>query len=68
MIGLAIINPVYFMCMMIGSMKTLQINSSVILGAVLGPAFYYISPEWCILFGGLISGTIAFFLGEKNVN
>jgi hypothetical protein len=53
---------------MIGSMKTLQINSSVILGAVLGPAFYFISPEWCILFGGLISGTIAFFLGEKNVN
>ena len=68
MIGLAIVNPVYFMCMMIGSMKTLQINFSVILGAVLGPVFYLISPEWCILFGGLIAGTVAFFLGEKNVN
>ena len=66
MIGLAIVNPVYFMCMMIGSMKTLQINSSVILGAVLGPAFYIISPEWCILFGGLIAGTTAFVLGEKK--
>ena len=66
MIGLAIVNPVYFMCMMIGSMKTFQINSSVILGAVLGPAFYFISPEWCILFGGLIAGTIAFVLGEKK--
>ena len=68
MIGLAIVNPIYFMCMMIGSMKTFQINSSVILGAVLGPIFYFISPEWCILFGGLIAGTIAFILGEKNVN
>ena len=68
MIGLAIVNPVYFMCMMIGSMKTFQINSSVILGAVLGPVFYLISPEWCILFGGLIAGTIAFILGEKNDN
>ena len=66
LIGLAIVNPVYFMCMMIGSMKTFQINSSVILGAVLGPAFYLISPEWCILFGGLIAGTIAFVLGEKK--
>ena len=66
MIGLAIVNPVYFMCMMIGSMKTLQINFSVILGAILGPAFYTISPEWCILFGGLIAGTVAFFFGEKN--
>jgi len=68
MIGLAIVNPIYFMCMMIGSMKTLQINSSIILGAVLGPIFYLVSPEWCILFGGLMAGTIAFFLGEKNDN
>ena len=67
MIGLAIVNPVYFMCMMVGSMKTFQINSSIILGAILGPSFYFVSPEWCILFGGLIAGTIAFFLGEKNV-
>ena len=52
--------------MMIGSMKTFQINSSVILGAVLGPAFYIISPEWSILFGGLIAGTTAFVLGEKK--
>ena len=56
------------MCMMIGSMKTLQINFSIILGALLGPAFYFISPEWCILFGGLIAGTVAFYLGEKNDN
>lgn len=65
MIGLSIINPIYFMCMMIGAMKTVQINISIILGAILGPALYFISPEWCILFGGVISGTIAFFFGEK---
>ena len=68
MIGLAIVNPIYFMCMMIGSMKTFQINSSVILGAILGPVFYFISPEWCILFGGFTAGTLAFYLGELNVN
>ena len=65
MIGLSIINPIYFMCMMIGAMKTVQINISIILGSILGPALYFISPEWCILFGGVISGTIAFFVGEK---
>ncbi len=68
MIGLAIVNPIYFMCMMIGAMKTLEITSSVILGAILGPAFYFVSPEWCILYGGFIAGTIAYFLGEKNGN
>ena len=68
MIGLAIVNPIYFMCMMIGAMKTLEITSSIILVAILGPAFYILSPEWCILYGGFIAGTIAYFLGEKNGN
>tara|TARA_B100001250_G_C19676574_1_gene733906 strand:- start:259 stop:963 length:705 start_codon:yes stop_codon:yes gene_type:complete len=68
LIGLAIINPVYFMCMMIGSMKSIQISLSIIFGAILGPVFYFITPEWCILYGGFISGTLAFFIGEKNDN
>ena len=54
--------------MMIGAMKTVQISLSVILGSILGPALYFLSPEWCILFGGFIAGTIAYFLGERNGN
>ena len=68
MIGLAIVNPIYFMCMMIGAMKTIQIIFSVILGAILGPVFYFVSPEWCILYGGIVAGTIAYFIGEKYGN
>ena len=66
-IGLAIVNPVYFMCMMIGAMKTLQVTLAVILGACFGFLFYFVSPEWSILFGGFIAGTIAFLIGEINV-
>ena len=66
LIGLAIINPVYFICMLIGAMKTIQITLSVVLGTILGPIFYFLSPEWCILFGGFAAGTIAFFIGEIN--
>ena len=68
MLGLAIVNPIYFMCAMIGIMKTIQLSSAIILGAILGPIFYYISPEWCVLYGGITAGTIAFFIGEKNGN
>ena len=68
MIGLAIVNPIYFMCAMIGVMKTIHLTSAIILGALLGPAFYFISPEWCILYGGIVAGTIAFFIGERNGN
>ena len=66
MIGLAIVNPVYFMCMMVGAMKTIQVTLSVILGAILGPLFFFISSEWSILFGGFTAGTIAYLVGELN--
>ena len=45
-----------------------RISVAVILGGILGPIFYFISQEWCILFGGVIAGTIAFLIGEKNVS
>ena len=68
MIGLAIVNPIYFMCVMIGVMKSRSISIAIFLGVILSPVFYLISPEWCILIGGTTAGTIGFFLGEKNVN
>ena len=66
LLGLAIVNPIYFICMMVGAMKTLQISLSVILGTILGPVFYFISSEWSILFGGFVAGTIAYLVGELN--
>ena len=68
MIGLAIVNPVYFTCVIVGAMKTIQMSLAVILGSLFGILFYFISPEWCILFGGLTAGTLAFYIGELNGN
>ena len=68
MMGLAILNPIYFLCMMVGASKTIQISLSVLLGAILGPIFYFLSPEWSILLGGVVGGTIAYFVGEFNVS
>ena len=68
LMGLAILNPIYFTCMMVGAMKTIQVSWSVVLGAILGPFFYFFSPEWSILLGGLVAGSVAYFIGEKNVN
>ena len=68
LMGLAILNPIYFTCMMVGAMKTAQVTLSVTLGAILGPIFYFFSPEWSILLGGLVAGSIAYFIGEKDVS
>ena len=54
--------------MMVSAMKKIQIILAVLLGGILGPIFYFISPEWSILLGGLIAGSISYLIGEKNVN
>ncbi len=66
LIGLAIVNPVYFFCMMIGAMKNLSISFAVVGGTILGPLIYLASAEWALLFAGLIAGTVAFLFGVKN--
>ena len=66
LIGLAIVNPVYFFCMMIGAMKNLSISIAVVGGTILGPLIYLISAEWALLFAGLIAGTVAFLFGGQN--
>jgi len=47
-------------------MKTLQIILSIILGFILGPVFYFLSPQWSILLGGFVAGSVAFIVGELN--
>jgi len=68
MVGLAMVNPIYFICVMVVAMKTIQMSLAVILGAVFGVMFYFVSPEWSILFGGFTAGTLAFYIGELNGN
>ena len=67
MMGLAILNPIYFLCMMVGAMKTIQITASVILGLCLGQffIFYLLNGQFYLV---VIGGTIAYFIGELNVN
>ena len=66
MIGLAIVNPIYFLCMMIGAMSNLKIIVAVLSGALLGPILYLITPEWSILIAGIIGGSIAFLTKDKK--
>ncbi|MDB9808055.1 AzlC family ABC transporter permease [Candidatus Pelagibacter sp.] len=68
MIGLAIVNPVYFICVMVVAMRNIQMILAILFGSFFGILFYFISPEWCILLGGFTAGTLAFYIGELNGN
>ena len=68
MMGLAILNPVYFLCMLVGASTTTPVTLSVLIGTVLGPIIYLFSPEWSILLTGVIGGSIAYLIGEHIVS
>ena len=68
MMGLAILNPVYFLCMLVGASTTIPITLSVLIGTILGPIIYLFSPEWSILLTGVIGGSIAYLIGEHIVS
>ena len=68
MLGLAFLNPIYFLCMLVGASITIPITLSVLLGIILGPVIYLFSPEWSILLAGTIGGTIAYLIGEYSVS
>ena len=66
MVGLAIVNPVYFLCMMIGAMNNLKIKVAVLIGTLLGPILYLATPEWSILIAGIVGGSVAFLIKNKK--
>ena len=60
------VNPVYFLCMMVGAMADIKTRIAIISGVILGPLFYLLSPEWSILMAGVTGGTLAFLIKGKN--
>ncbi len=60
-LGLLFLNPLFFAVLLAGSRGRPAILS-LLLGAVLGPAFHLLSPSWGLLAAGLVAGSSAFFL------
>jgi len=52
--------------MKISALEDIAIATSIIIGTNLGPVIFLFSEEWSLLFAGLIAGTLAFLVGEKN--
>jgi predicted branched-subunit amino acid permease len=65
-IGLIFLTPVYFVILLAGDIRSRAMAASLVCGAVAGPAFYLLSPEWSVVLGGLIGGTAAYFL-QKHI-
>lgn len=55
-------NPLYFLLIMLGDARTRLMVMSLAGGAIFGPLIHLLAPQWSVLAGGLIGGSIAFAL------
>ena len=63
-VSLIFLNPMYFI-FMFSSIRQRNCIIAIMFGAVLGPLFHLLSPDWGLPFVGVIAGTAAFFLDKK---
>lgn len=63
-LGLVFLNPLYFMLIFIADMRARVRALALGLGALAGPLFHLLSPDWGLLMTGLVAGTIAFLADE----
>ena len=62
---LIFINPAYFIFLFCTN-RNRNIIVSILLGAVMGPVFYKLSPEWGLPFCGLVAGTLGYLFYRKR--
>jgi predicted branched-subunit amino acid permease len=59
-IGFVFMNPVYFVLILLNDVRERMTALALAGGAVCGPLIYLASPQWSVLGGGLLGGSIAF--------
>ena len=66
LIGLVFINPTYFLIMTVSNLNEKKLIASVILGAIFSIGLFRYIPEWSVLIAGISSGTLGFFIFNKE--
>jgi predicted branched-subunit amino acid permease len=60
--GLAFMAPMYYLLILLGSVRDRTVAASLACGAVLGPLAHLVTPQWSVLAGGLAGGTLAWLI------
>jgi predicted branched-subunit amino acid permease len=61
-LGLVFMNPVYFIIVLGGDIRSRMMGTALAFGAIAGPVAYLYTPQWSVLVAGLFGGTLAFML------
>ncbi len=61
-LGFVFLTPVYFLVILIGDVRTVLAAWALACGAVAGPLFHLLSPQWSVLLAGAVGGTLAYYI------
>lgn len=65
-LALLFLNPLYFLMMFIGDLRLPARRNALLLGALLGPPFFLLEPDWSLLLTGLVGGSLAYALSRRG--
>lgn len=65
-LGFVFLTPVYFFVILIGDVRTRLAAIALACGAVAGPMFHLVSPQWSVLLAGFAGGTAAYFIQRAH--
>lgn len=65
-LGLVAVNPIYFALLLANEYANPLRRNAVLIGAVLGPLFFLLDPDWSLLLTGVVGGSIAFLVGRAR--
>jgi len=64
-IGLVFLTPIYFVVILVGDARNILSLVPLACGAVAGPLFYLLDPQWSLPLAGLVGGTVAYLIQRQ---
>ena len=64
-LGLVFVNPIYFMLVFAAEVRARGRVLALMIGALLGPPLYLLTPDWSLPLTGLIAGSAAVWLDRR---
>ena len=63
-LGLIFLTPINFFVLLAGEARERMGVLALICGGLAGPLFHLLTPEWSVIFAGVVGGTLAFFINK----
>lgn len=65
-LGFVFLTPVYFFVILVGEVRTRLAAIALACGALAGPLFHLLSPQWSVMLAGFVGGTLAYYLQRAH--